>query len=152
MFRLFFSGDNLAFLDSLPKGQNMDSYCFFSTLLEGIKAGALAGARKATLRDFHIHMDNYKVPNSKLMKGKLDRLIRWDHLPYSPDIAPSDFWFFGWSTREMKGQAFSSGEAVKTSLVPMWARIDPGQLFSVFHEWMKRLEYVIESEGEDYTQ
>jgi hypothetical protein len=30
----------------------------------------------------------------------------------------------------------------------MWARVDSGQLFSVFHEWMKRFEYVVESEGE----
>jgi hypothetical protein len=34
----------------------------------------------------------------------------------------------------------------------MWARMDSGQLFSVFNEWMKRLEYVIESGREHYTQ
>jgi hypothetical protein len=42
MFTIFFSGKKLAFLDSLPKGQNMDSYYFYNTILEGIKAGALA--------------------------------------------------------------------------------------------------------------
>jgi hypothetical protein len=30
--------------------------------------------------------------------------------------------------------------------------MDSGQLFSVFNEWMKRLEYVIESGGEYYTK
>jgi hypothetical protein len=30
----------------------------------------------------------------------------------------------------------------------MRASMDSGQLFSVFNEWMKRLEYVIESGGE----
>jgi hypothetical protein len=34
----------------------------------------------------------------------------------------------------------------------MWARMDSGQLFSVFNEWMKRLEYVAESGGEYYTK
>jgi hypothetical protein len=34
----------------------------------------------------------------------------------------------------------------------MWARMDSGQLFSVFNEWMKRLEYVIESGGEYYMK
>jgi histone-lysine N-methyltransferase SETMAR len=103
MFTIFFSSGKLAFIDSLPKGQNMDSYDFCNTVLERVKAGALAGTRKATLRDFHLHMDNCKVDNSKLTKGKLDeiRLTRWDHPPYSPDIAPSDFWFFGWSKRKM---------------------------------------------------
>jgi hypothetical protein len=47
----------------------------------------------------------------------------------------------------MKGQVFSSREAVKTFLLEMWARMDSGQLFSVFNEWMKRLEHVIESGG-----
>jgi hypothetical protein len=31
MFTIFFSGEKLASLDSLPKGQNMDSY-YFATL------------------------------------------------------------------------------------------------------------------------
>jgi hypothetical protein len=33
-------------------------------------------------------------------------------------------------------------------LLEMWARMDSGQLFGVFNEWMKWFEYVIESEGE----
>jgi hypothetical protein len=93
MFTIFFSGDKLAFLDSLPKCQDMDSYCFCNIVLEGVRVGALAGTRKTTLRDFHIPMDKCKVHNSKLTKGKLDevRPIRWSHSPYSPDIAPPDF-------------------------------------------------------------
>jgi hypothetical protein len=78
MFTIVFSGEKLSFLNSLSKGQNMDSYYLCNTVLEGIETGALAGTRKATLRDFHIHIDNCKVHNSKLTKGKLDeiRLIR----------------------------------------------------------------------------
>jgi hypothetical protein len=84
MLAIFFNGEKFAFLDSLPKGQQMDPYYFCNIVLEGVKAGALAGTRKASLRDFHIHMDHCKVPNSKLAKGKLDeiRLVRWDHPPY----------------------------------------------------------------------
>jgi hypothetical protein len=127
----------------------MDSNYFCKTVLEEVKAGARAGTRKATLRHFHTDMDNCKMDNSKLTKGKLDeiRLVRWDHPPYSLGIAPSDFWFFEWSKREMKGQAFSSREAVKTFLLETWARIDSGQLFSLFNEWMKRPESVIDSGG-----
>jgi hypothetical protein len=52
----------------------------------------------------------------------------------------------------VKGQAFSSREAFKTFLLEMWGRMDSDQLFSVFDEWMKRLEYVIESGGEYQTK
>jgi hypothetical protein len=37
-------------------------------------------------------------------------------------------------------------------LLEMWAIMDSGQLFSVFNEWMKKLEYGIESGGEYYTK
>jgi hypothetical protein len=96
MFTIFFSGKKLAFLNSLPKGQNMDSYYLCNAVLEGVKVGAPVRRRKAILRDFHIHMDNYQVPNSKLTKGKLDeiRLIRGNHPPYSSGIAPSDVLVF----------------------------------------------------------
>jgi hypothetical protein len=46
MFTIFFSGEKLAFLDSLPKGQNMDSYYFCSTVLGGVKSGALVVTQK----------------------------------------------------------------------------------------------------------
>jgi hypothetical protein len=39
----FFSGEKLAFLDFLPKGQNMDFGSFCNTALEAVKAGALTG-------------------------------------------------------------------------------------------------------------
>jgi hypothetical protein len=132
----------------------MDSYYFCNAVLEGVKAGSFGGTRQATLRDFHIHVDNCEVQNSELTKGTLDkiRLIRWDHPPYSPGITPLDFWFFGWSKREMKGHAFSSREAVKTFLLEMWTRMDSGQLFIKFNEWVKRLEYLIESRAQYYTQ
>jgi hypothetical protein len=50
MFTIFFSDEKLAFLDSLPEGKNMDSHYFYNTVLERVKAGALAGTRKVTLR------------------------------------------------------------------------------------------------------
>jgi hypothetical protein len=43
MLAVFFSGQKLAFLDSLPKGQNMDSYYFCNIVLfwKGLKSAPL---------------------------------------------------------------------------------------------------------------
>jgi hypothetical protein len=49
----------------------------------------------------------------------------------------------------MKGQAFPSREAVTTFCLEVWVRMDSGQLFSIFNEWIERLECIIES-GEEY--
>jgi hypothetical protein len=37
-------------------------------------------------------------------------------------------------------------------LLEIWVRMDSNQLFSVFDEWMKRSEYVIESGGECHAK
>jgi hypothetical protein len=86
-----------AFLHSLPKGQNMNSYHFCNTVLDGVKAGASAGTRKATLRDFHIHMDNCKVHNSKLTKENWTKSCSFDGtIPHTHQILhPRTFGFSG---------------------------------------------------------
>jgi hypothetical protein len=70
MFTIFFTGEKLVFLDSVPKGQNIDPYYLCNTVLEGVKAGALAGTRKSTLRDFQIHMHSCKAHNSRFTIGQ----------------------------------------------------------------------------------
>jgi hypothetical protein len=63
------------------KNQNINSQSFCTIVLETIKAGAFGWTRKSILKNFHIHMNNCKVHNSKLTKGKLDQIwvIRCDH-------------------------------------------------------------------------
>jgi hypothetical protein len=73
MFTIFFSGEKLASLDSLSKGKNMDYSYLCNTFLEGVKASALTGTRKATLRDFQIHMDNCKLRKFEINKRKIGR-------------------------------------------------------------------------------
>jgi hypothetical protein len=56
------------------------------------------------------------------------------HMPSDDHCLIDHLILGGWSKREMKGQAFSSREAVRTFSLEMWARTDSGQLFSVFNE------------------
>jgi hypothetical protein len=71
-----------------------------------------------------------------LTKGNLGeiRVIRWGHPPYSPNIAGSDFWDFGWSENAMKEKVFLSREAVEIFLFETWGKMDRRQLFNMLHE------------------
>jgi hypothetical protein len=108
MFRIFFSGEKLAFLDFLPKGQNMDSWYFCNNFLKGDKAEAFVGTRKATLRDFHIHMDNCKVHNSKLMQGNWTRSRSFDAtiLHIHPILHSRTFGFSGGAKKRWSDKPF----------------------------------------------
>jgi len=50
------------------------------------------------------------------------------HPPYSPDLAPSDFWLFPKLKETLKGQHFSSGAEVGTA-VCKWLSSQPETFF-----------------------
>ena len=60
--------------------------------------------KESTRRKMWLHLDNAKVHNSKLTSGKYDILgfKRAPHPAYSPDIAPSDFYLFGFLEEKLK--------------------------------------------------
>jgi hypothetical protein len=60
-----------------------------------MKRGEFHGKTRSQL--FQVHMDDSMCQNGnkiseKLTKGSIERV---PHPPYSPDISPCDFWFFG---------------------------------------------------------
>jgi hypothetical protein len=70
------------------------------------------------------------------------------HPPYSPDLAPLDFFLFGHVKRMLCGCAFgSSGELLSTA-GGILAGIEKPIMINVFHEWRKRLQKCIDTEGE----
>jgi hypothetical protein len=73
----------------------MDSYYSCNIVLEGVKASTLAGTQKGALRNFHIHMDNCIVHNSKLTKEKWTKSGSFDGtIPHThPILHPWTFDF-----------------------------------------------------------
>jgi histone-lysine N-methyltransferase SETMAR len=62
------------------------------------------------------------------------------HHPYSPDLAPSDFWFFPELKETLKGQHFSSVEATLCK----WISSQPATFFmDRMNKWIERLKNVL---------
>jgi hypothetical protein len=51
---------------------------------------------------------------SQFLAGK--GISAMDHLPYSPDLAPADFWLFPKLKSVLKGKRFSDVEDIKSSV------------------------------------
>ena len=75
-------------------------------------------------------------------------LKRAPHPPYSPDIAPSDFFLFGYIKNKMEGQSYESRKEVKKCITDILQQIPTDMLKRVFDEWERRLEQVIHTKGE----
>ena len=61
-------------------------------------------------RKIWIHLDNCRIHNSKKTSAAIDRFgsKRSPHPAYSLDIAPSDFFLFGYTKTKLKGHYFES--------------------------------------------
>jgi hypothetical protein len=57
--------------------------------------------------------------------------------PYSPDLAPSDFWLFGQIKISLAGRVFNDVDELLEAVIQFLNEIQPAELYLVFHHWIK---------------
>ena len=102
---------------------------------------------KLRSKGIKLHIDNAR-PHS--VQDKLDKLgiSRLPHPPYSPDLAPSDFFLFGYLKNKLIGCNFDTREDLLFKSEKILKKITRDTLEKVFEEWIKRLKLCIELEGD----
>jgi hypothetical protein len=72
------------------------------------------------------------------------------HPLYSPDLAPSDFFLFGYIKECLKGMVFLSYEELLDAIGEVVTSIESETVTAVFEHWMERLEWVSKNNGDYY--
>jgi hypothetical protein len=70
------------------------------------------------------------------------------HPPYSPDLAPSDFCFFGYAKRCLTGLSFEDAVQLIAAVEGVLEGIEKVTLRAVFLDWIDRLRKYIAANGE----
>ena len=68
--------------------------------------------------------------------------------PYSPDLAPCDFFLFPRMKRDLKGKSFQNVVEVRERTTEALKAITLQELQNCFEQWKKRLNNCIDSQGE----
>jgi histone-lysine N-methyltransferase SETMAR len=102
-----------------------------------------------------VHADNARPHTAKLStqcfnenRMKSAHIL---HTPYSPDLAPSDFYLFGDVKICLAGLSFEDADQLLAAVEAVLEGIEKVTLQAVFLEWMDRLRNCIASNGE-YTE
>jgi histone-lysine N-methyltransferase SETMAR len=106
MITIFFTANRLMRLVYLPQGQKCNKEHFINEILEGINDECNHDTGYRVTKTLKIHMDNCRVHNAMEASQAIGRIKikRLAHPPYSPDLSPCDFWFFGWAKTALQNR------------------------------------------------
>jgi transposase len=123
---------------ALPKG------CIFNA--EYYRDNTFAALTQLQLEDDErklvVHADNARAHTAQKYRTfcKENGLRLAPHPPDSPDLAPSDFFLFGYVKERLKGMLFLSYEELLDAIGEVVTGIESETLTAVLEHWIKRLE------------
>jgi len=141
LFVVFFSTVGFKVAEFLPEGATVNAV-YMENLFRSIGV--------TSLRPLWIHMDNAAPHRAKRTQNALQviGISSLRHPPYSPDLAPSDFWLFGRIKQALGCSHFSNEAELKGAILDIIHKITTPEIRRVYNEWMRRLQACIDSEGE----
>jgi len=134
----------------LPVGDRFNTTYFINEIINALVETLKERGEWKERKWYRLHLDNARPHNSKDSERYIDRHFfhRLPHPPYSPDLAPSDFYLFGALKTSLTKCHGESREDLFENVRRLLAEINPDEFKSVFLTWMKRLQKVIDTNGE----
>jgi histone-lysine N-methyltransferase SETMAR len=123
----------------------MNSQYFCDVDLQETRESLTSIPEKSGIEGMIINLDNCRVHNSgrTTLQFQDFQVTKWPHPPFSPDISPCDFCFFGWSKEQMRGHEFHGSDEVRSFPLDLCENLDQNSIISVYREWIERLQQVL---------
>jgi len=149
MITVLWSSSGIQSVSLLQPGQKFDR-SFFESVLDKLAEEIAKRRPHLGTEGVMLHIDNARP---HLVPGKIRELglVRLPHPPYSPDLAPSDFFLFGYLKYLLRGKTFASHTELFTEVCQILRDIQPRQYASAYEEWTVRLRNCITNEGNYYS-
>ena len=143
MVSVIWSRTGIKSITVLPKNAKFNKQFFGNVVLRDLST-------KMKTKGKFFHCDNARPHNSD-QKFKEYGLTRLRHPPYSPDIAPSDFFLFGVLKRFLEGTTFTDENQISSAILSIFSNLNNVAFKRAYDEWMTRLKRIINTNGEYIT-
>jgi histone-lysine N-methyltransferase SETMAR len=150
MYTVFFNGIGQYVGNFLPEHQNMNSPYFCEEVITPLAEMCYPNGIGRARYKVTVHFDNAPIHNTAEVSEYLQayRLTRMQQPPYSPDLAPCDFFLFGDLKRRLAGNSFETLEDLSSAVDEILTGISAETFTSVFEDWIRRLHECVQREGE----
>lgn len=148
MLVAFFDFKGMIYQHYVPPGTTINSAYYCKVLTQFLRH--LQTKRPEKIRDgWLFHQDNARPHTSRettqFMEAKSIKTLY--HAPYSPDLAPCDFFLFPRLKVLLAGQKFDTENELKVSVQGFLADLSKEGFLFVFEKWAERLDKCIRLEG-----
>ncbi|CAO4386748.1 unnamed protein product [Caenorhabditis nigoni] len=147
MLSVWWRVDGPIYWKLLPEGKTITGD-LYTTQLRNLKKAVDRSALKD--KKVYYQHDNARPHVSKQVKQELMG-YGWNvlpHPPYSPDLAPTDYWLFGDMTRAFEGRSFNSRGAVEAALKQYFASRPAGFYRNGIYKLRERWRHVVDNDGQ----
>jgi len=138
---------------AVPQGETYNSEYVVNILLPALDAAIRDKRPVIGLSGTKLHWDNARPHTSRMTQDALGSrgVTTLPHPPYSPDLAPCDFFIFGHIKHAVMGRRFASTREIVSEIYEKFSQIPSDTLWVVLGQWKHRLRWVIENNGKYYT-
>jgi transposase len=153
MFTIMWNPHGFYVIDSLPPHTRMNSTYYTTNILQPLYDSFFPQGHTTRSKKLILHVDNCSIHKSREAEKFManHRMIRMPHPPYSPEMAPSDFYLFGAVKNRLNNIELPDREEFFEKLHEILMSISHDELNRAFNKWIDVVRQVSEGTG-DYIE
>lgn len=147
--RVFWDAHGIIFIDYLKKGKTVNKE-YYTALVDRLNDEIKKKRPHLSKKKILFHQDNARPHKAALTMEKFNEL-GWEllpHPPYSPDLAPSDYYLFSNLKRWLAGRKFYSDDEVEWETDSYFGLLDKSHYSKGIEMLPKRWAKCIELDGD----
>ncbi len=153
MFCIFFTYEGVVASIVVPKGTTITGSFYSNKILPKVFSQYMENTGKKPLQGVMLHHDNAPSHTCNLTTSYLQEqnVSLLPHPPYSPDLAPSDFYLFPKIKKELKNKKYYKVENLARAVQSVTSRVSKEDYCNCFENWKIRLRKCIDN-NENYFE
>jgi [histone H3]-lysine36 N-dimethyltransferase SETMAR len=154
MFTIFFNSGGGVYVDWLDQKKTIDSQYYIENCLMPAFEEIKKKRPKSGLKGIKLLHDGARphVKDTTEIYIQSSQIQIIDHPPYSPDLAPCDYWLFDKIKNHLRTlDEFKSAEELADAVTSFLSTIDHSEFIKTFQKYKERLEWCLSVKG-DYFE
>jgi histone-lysine N-methyltransferase SETMAR len=144
MLSIFWDSKGVVHMDFANKSVKINAE-YYSNL---VAAARKKRRRQAGTPLWFLH-DNAPVHTAGISQARIEQagLTLLQHPPYSPDLAPSDYYLFRHLKKHLRGKSFTGAEDLQRAVEEFFEKCTPDFFKNAFLELLQRWQKCVEQQG-----